>query len=67
MAEVGPDLTHFGSRWAIGAGVIDNTPENLARWIREVQAIKPGALMPNYSVMPDEDVAALVAYLSGLK
>ena len=26
-----------------------NTPENLRRWIRDVQSIKPGALMPSYT------------------
>ena len=66
-AQVGPDLTHFGGRSTIGAGVVDNTPENLHRWIREVQAVKPGALMPNYTAMSDEEIAALVEYLGGLK
>src|SRR5216683_1116755 len=46
---VGPDLTHVGSRNTLGAGVIDNTPENLRSWISNPQAIKPGVLMPAYN------------------
>jgi cytochrome c oxidase subunit 2 len=66
-ARVGPDLSHFGSRTIIGAGVLDNTPENLRAWINDPQRIKPGALMPGYLDLPDEDLRALVDYLEGLK
>src|ERR671930_509751 len=47
--RVGPDLSHVGSRSTLGAGVLDNSPSDLARWIRDPQAIKPGALMPSYA------------------
>lgn len=67
QATVGPDLTHLGSRPTLGAGVLANNPENLRRWIRDAQEIKPGVLMPPYRDMPEADLAALVAYLSGLK
>lgn len=63
---LGPDLTHVGSRRRIGAGIMDNTPENLTRWIRETQAVKPGALM----VVPDLDEEVLqriVDYLGSLQ
>ena len=66
-ARVGPDLSHFGSRTIIGAGVVENTPDNLHAWLRDPQQIKPGALMPGYQDMPDEDLRALVDYLGGLK
>lgn len=66
-AKIGPDLTHFGSRATLGAGVVANTPENLRRWVREVQAVKPGVLMPNYAALSDDDLTALVDYLGGLK
>jgi cytochrome c oxidase subunit II len=66
-ARVGPDLSHFGSRSQIGAGVADNTPENLHAWLRDPHRIKPGILMPGYQNMPDEDMRALVEYLGGLK
>ena len=66
-ARVGPDLSHFGSRTIIGAGVVANTPDNLHAWIRDPNSIKPGVLMPAYQDMPEEDLRALVDYLEGLK
>lgn len=66
-AYVGPDLTHFGGRAILGAGVAENTPENLALWLRDPHQLKPGVLMPAYPNLSDEDLAALVAYLHGLK
>jgi cytochrome c oxidase subunit 2 len=66
-ARVGPDLSHFGSRTTIGAGVLENTPENLRAWLIDPQRIKPGALMPGYVDLPDDDLRALVEYLEGLK
>jgi cytochrome c oxidase subunit II len=62
-ARVGPDLTHLGSRIAIGAGVLENTPENPQQWIRDPQRIKPGVLMPGYSSLSDSDIAALTTCL----
>jgi cytochrome c oxidase subunit II len=64
---VGPDLTHLGSRSTLGAGVVDNTPENLRAWISNPQQIKPGVLMPAFSSLPPADLDALVQYLEGLK
>jgi len=66
-ARVGPDLSHFGGRTIIGAGVLPNTPENLAAWIADPQRIKPGALMPGYPDLSEADLRDLVAYLEGLK
>jgi cytochrome c oxidase subunit II len=66
-ARVGPDLSHFGSRTTIGAGVLENTPENLRAWLIDPQRSKPGALMPGYVDLPDDDLRALVDYLEGLK
>jgi cytochrome c oxidase subunit 2 len=66
-AQVGPDLTHLGSRATLGAGVIDNTPDNLRRWIRNPQTIKPGVLMPAFQDMSDADLGALADYLESLR
>jgi cytochrome c oxidase subunit 2 len=65
-ARVGPDLTHVGSRWAIAAGAIPNTPGHLAGWILDPQKIKPGARMPPNPLGP-QDLRALLEYLEGLK
>lgn len=63
---IGPDLTHLGSRLSIGAGVLPNTPGDLAGWIVNPQAIKPGNRMPRIYVEPN-DLHALRAYLETLK
>jgi cytochrome c oxidase subunit II len=69
LGRVGPDLTNIGDRPIIGAGSLENTPENLADWIRDPQESKPGNEMPAFSEsqISDEDLEALVAYLSSLR
>ncbi len=62
---VGPPLTHFRERSFI-AGQLENNEENLARWIRDPQAVEPGTAMPNLGVSP-EDAENIAAYLSTLK
>jgi cytochrome c oxidase subunit 2 len=63
---VGPDLTHLGARTTLASGTLPNTPGNLAAWIADAQAVKPGNDMPTMDLRPD-DVRALVAYLESLK
>jgi cytochrome c oxidase subunit 2 len=64
--NVGPDLTHFGGRATIGAGVLPMSAANLGRWITDPQSVKPGAAMPPTTLAADQ-LAALVAYLEGLR
>jgi len=66
VATVGPDLTHLADRATLAAGTIDNTPSELARWITDPQAVKPGAIMPPTELSPS-GLANLVAYLQSLK
>lgn len=66
QARVGPDLTHLASRGQIGAGVLENTPEDLRRWLTDPQAVKPGVEMPNFRFSA-EQVAELTAYLETLR
>jgi cytochrome c oxidase subunit 2 len=63
--KFGPDLTHLMSRSTIAAGAATNTQDNLRLWVKEPDAIKPGALMPAMQ-LEDRDVDALVAYLMSL-
>jgi cytochrome c oxidase subunit 2 len=65
-ARVAPDLTHLASRDTLGAGVLTNTPGNLAAWLADPQAIKPGSNMPNLH-LSSADVGALAAYLESLR
>jgi cytochrome c oxidase subunit 2 len=66
-ADVGPDLTHLGSRMSLGGGVVANTPNNLREWIRNAQSVKPGVLMPPFQTMNPAELDALVDYLGSLK
>jgi cytochrome c oxidase subunit 2 len=65
--RVGPDLTHVGSRATIAAGTLAMSLENLARWIAEADVIKPGAHMPAFINLPQDERAALAAYLAQLQ
>jgi len=65
-AVVGPDLTHVAGRRRLAAGTVPNNPANLAAWIRDPQALKPGTHMPATQLAGD-DLAALAAYLSELR
>jgi cytochrome c oxidase subunit 2 len=63
---VAPDLTHVGSRTTLAAGTLPNTPENLAKWLKNPQSVKKGALMPDIGLNTDQ-IKYLTAYLEGLK
>lgn len=45
MGVTAPDLTHVGARTTIAAGVLENTKENLHRWITHPNEVKPGNKM----------------------
>lgn len=64
--NIGPNLTHVGSRTTIAGSIYPNDPDHLAKWITDPQARKPGATMLNLGLNP-EQVSALVAYLQSLK
>lgn len=65
-ARVAPDLTHLAEREWLGAGVVSNTPEHLASWLKDPSAMKPGTRMPNLQ-LSDAEVADLTNYLETLK
>jgi cytochrome c oxidase subunit 2 len=64
---IGPDLTHVGGRAHIASAVLDNTPENLVRWLRDPQEVKPGNKMVLPRSLGADEIESLVAYLQGLK
>jgi cytochrome c oxidase subunit II len=64
--DVGPDLTHVGSRTTLASVTIPNGDATLRDWITDNQHIKPGNQMPDIR-LPGSQLAALVAYLRGLK
>lgn len=63
---IGPNLTGIASRDGIAAMALPNTPEAMARWLRNPPAVKAGSKMPNLN-LTDEEVSALVAFLATLK
>jgi cytochrome c oxidase subunit 2 len=65
-SRVGPELTHVATRATLAAGTLPNTPEHLARWVRDPQAIKPGSRMPA-AELSAADLDALLAYLRSLR
>jgi cytochrome c oxidase subunit II len=65
FGRAGPDLTHFARRRTLAAGIMENNAENLATWLRNSPAVKPGSLMPNLD-LSEEEIGYLVAYLQSL-
>ena len=79
---VGPNLTHFGSRYTFGGAIYESTTENLVRWIKNAPAMKAGSLMPAIGTgeynpaikakvtmggLSDQQIADVAAYLQALK
>jgi cytochrome c oxidase subunit II len=63
--DLGPDLTDFGDRLTIGAGMMDNNVGNLGGWLLDPQNRKPGNRMPPAN-LTGEELQALIAYLASL-
>jgi len=59
---VGPNLAGIGTRKYIAAGWLENTDQNLARWIQHPQDVKHGVIMPNLG-LTDAEAQTLAAYL----
>jgi cytochrome c2 len=58
---VGPPLDAWSRRSFI-AGTLVNRPDELARWLRDPQAIRPGSGMPDLG-LDDRQIADIVEYL----
>ena len=63
---VGPDLTHIASRAMLAGEAARNTPDELFRWLKQPDVIKPQSHMPDFK-LTDDEAHELVAYLEGLK
>lgn len=66
VGQVGPDLTHIGSRQSLGAGRSKVTLQDLQTWITHTEFLKPEVKMPSYDLDP-ADLSDLARYLEGLK
>ncbi len=70
VSRVGPDLTHIGSRQHIVSGWLPNTPENMRRWLRDPNEVKPDNVMGTaikLGTLKENEIEALTAYLQTLK
>ncbi|HEX6291202.1 MAG TPA: cytochrome c oxidase subunit II [Herpetosiphonaceae bacterium] len=70
VSRVGPDLTHVGSRQHIVAGWLENTPENMRRWLRDPNEVKPDNVMGTaikLGTLKQDEIEDLAAYLASLK
>lgn len=61
----GPPLSGIGNRIYI-AGVLQNTPENMIRWIKDPKAVDDKTVMPNVGVT-QEDAMDIAGYLYTLR
>ena len=66
-ASVGPNLAGVGSKTTIAGGAVQvRGVEDLARWVQNPPALKPGTAMPATG-LSDEEAAKVAAYLERLK
>jgi cytochrome c oxidase subunit 2 len=65
--HVAPSLTHLFSRSRFAGDTYDLNEANLRRWLQDNQAMKPGNDMKSIKTLPQDQIDALVAYLSQLK
>ncbi|MEC5398538.1 cytochrome c oxidase subunit II [Uliginosibacterium sp. H1] len=65
-SQRGPDLTHIGSRLELG-GVLRNHRGAMSHWIASVQGVKPGARMPSFWHLEQNQLDDLSTYLEQLR
>jgi cytochrome c2 len=65
---IGPNLRGVGDpqHHPKIAGVLDNTPDNMVRWLMNPPAVKPGTTMPSIG-LGEDDARNLAAFLETLK
>ena len=64
--NAGPNLGHFASRSTFAGATFENTPENLAAWLRDPAGVRPGSKMPALDLTEDQ-IQELVEYLGSLE
>jgi cytochrome c oxidase subunit II len=63
----GPDLTHVARRSALGGRTLPYSRENVTRWIRDHQRLKPGNRMPDFTDLPEETARSIAEFLDTLQ
>jgi cytochrome c oxidase subunit 2 len=82
MGNIGPNLTHVGTRYTIAGGLYPNDTKHLSYWLKNAPHLKPGSIMPTIGKglvdpvrkntitmggLTDAEIADIVAYLQALK
>ena len=66
-ARIAPNLANFADRDTV-AGIAENNEENLKKWLKDPENMKPGNKMTGkYGNLTDDQIDALNAYLQTLK
>jgi len=66
--ELGPDLTHYGGRSTVAAGLYPMNIGTTAGWIAGAQSIKPDSRMPSFGrALDGAELRAIATYLAGLE
>ena len=66
QGSLGPSLAGVASRPTLSEGAVQNTPANLAKFIREPASLNPQSSMPPIG-LTDADAEAIAAYLLTLE
>ncbi|MBV8516118.1 MAG: c-type cytochrome [Acidobacteria bacterium] len=66
QGSLAPALAHVAARPTISNNKVQNTPENLQRFIQNPPSMNPGSGMPPLAI-PDADAHDIVAYLETLR
>jgi cytochrome c oxidase subunit 2 len=67
VGTIGPSLEGLMGRSTIAAGAIPNTPDNLRKWLKNPQGMKPGTLMMMPQPLSDQEIETILGYLQTLK
>lgn len=66
QGSIGPSLEGLASRPTISNGKVQNTPENLAKFVHSPASLNPSSNMPGLA-MPPQDAEEIAKYLGTLK
>jgi cytochrome c oxidase subunit 2 len=69
-ATAGPNLTNFGCRDTLAAGMLINNKQNVEAWLRDPASVKSGNWMATVikkGTLTEQQVEELATYLESLK
>ena len=66
QGSLGPDLTGVATRPTISNGQVQNTPENLVKFIQSPPSMNPSSNMPSLN-LPTSDAQDIASYLHSIQ